>query len=192
MSNSNKLTLVVKDADIVVDPKGLFRFDMAAPPAVKAMTGKAYVERAGQEILVAAGRMLAFDVAAEVRKIGKAKPDALDDWSKRRAASLTTASDLARQQAERDQVLDAAAGHAASQVDIAPGISRIGVGKQNPAPSPSPNGANPRGRSGLGMCGGWCPTLVEALKAAQYRPPGKRCNQIELALGRHGVGFVGI
>ena len=129
MSNVNQLTLMVKEADVVVGRKGLFRLDMGlppVPPTVKVLAGKADVERATQEILLGTGRIIAFDGAAQVHRLDKAKPDALDDWSKRRAAALIAASDLAGQQARRDQCVDSAAGQAANHVDVAPGLSLDG------------------------------------------------------------------
>jgi hypothetical protein len=152
MSKDSKLTLVVKAADVSVDRKGLFRFDMQ-PPQVKVRAGKVAIEWANQDISVAAGRLLALDGAPDVRKLDKEKPDSLDDWSRRRAAYLVRASDLERQEARREQILQSAAAQAANNSDIGY-RGPVGVGGRVPAPSPLPNGSQSGAPTRSGMCGG--------------------------------------
>ncbi|HTS65459.1 MAG TPA: hypothetical protein VMH28_25735 [Candidatus Acidoferrales bacterium] len=85
IQKDNNLTIQAKDSTVLVNKRGLYRFDLDQN-RLKVFDGIASVQKNGQTILVNAGKMLALDGASStVEKFDKDNTDALDRWSKRRA-----------------------------------------------------------------------------------------------------------
>lgn len=83
VQKDNNLTLIAKDATIVITKRGLYRFDVDQSH-IKVFDGVLGVTVNGQSTLVGAGKMM--DTAtASVEKFDKETTDALDHWAKRRA-----------------------------------------------------------------------------------------------------------
>jgi hypothetical protein len=152
MSKDTKLTLVVKAADVRVDRKGWYRFDMQ-PLQVKVRAGKVAIEWANEDISVAAGQLLALDGAPDVRKLDKEKPDSMDDWSRSRAAFLVRASDLDRQEARREESLQSADARDVNNSGIG-WSGPVGIKARVPVPSPLPGGSQSGAPTSSRMCGG--------------------------------------
>src|SRR5437879_4686221 len=86
------VTIVCKDGTITLTKAGLYRFD-TEPAQLKVFKGAADVVLNGQNVAVAAGKMLTLGGAvASVEKFNVADTDSLDRWSHRRAESVATAN----------------------------------------------------------------------------------------------------
>jgi len=91
MARRTKLTLLLKTSVAPLDHKGAYHFD-AEPPRVEVLSGRTTVQWADQRFSVTAGRWLALDALASVRKFAKLNPDPLEKWSNGRAALLARLS----------------------------------------------------------------------------------------------------
>jgi hypothetical protein len=90
IQKDNNLTLVAKDATVVITKRGLYRFDVDQSH-IKVFEGVLGVTVNGQSTLVGAGKML--DTAtASVEKFDKEATDAMDHWAKRRAELIAMAN----------------------------------------------------------------------------------------------------
>jgi hypothetical protein len=90
IQKDNNLTLVAKDATVVITKRGIYRFDVDQSH-IKVFEGVLGVTINGQSTLVGSGKML--DTAtANVEKFDKENTDAMDHWSKRRAELIAMAN----------------------------------------------------------------------------------------------------
>src|ERR1022692_427211 len=90
IQKDNNLTLVAKDATVVITKRGLYRFDVDQSK-IKVFEGVLGVTVNGQSTLVGAGKMM--DTAtASVDKFDKEDTDALDHWARRRAELIAMAN----------------------------------------------------------------------------------------------------
>jgi len=90
IQKDNNLTLVAKDATVVITKRGLYRFDVDQS-RIKVFEGVLGVTVNGQSTLVGAGK--AMDTAtASVEKFDKEATDALDHWARRRAELVAMAN----------------------------------------------------------------------------------------------------
>src|SRR5665647_357575 len=90
IQKDNNLTLVAKDATVVITKRGLYRFDVDQS-RIKVFEGVLGVTVNGQSTLVGAGK--AMDTAtASVEKFDKDATDALDHWARRRAELVAMAN----------------------------------------------------------------------------------------------------
>ena len=90
IQKDNNLTLVAKDATVVITKRGLYRFDVDQSH-IKVFEGVLGVTVNGQSTLVGSGKML--DTAtASVEKFDKEATDAMDHWAKRRAELIAMAN----------------------------------------------------------------------------------------------------
>lgn len=90
VQKDNNLTLVMKDATIVITKRGLYRFDVEQS-RIKVFEGVLGVNKNGQSTLVGAGKAMDTNTAS-VDKFDKDSTDALDHWSRRRAELLAMAN----------------------------------------------------------------------------------------------------
>jgi hypothetical protein len=90
IQKDNNLTLVVKDATVVITKRGLYRFDVDQNH-IKVFEGVLGVNVNGQSTLVGAGKMM-DDTTASVEKFDKESTDSLDNWAKRRAELIAMAN----------------------------------------------------------------------------------------------------
>jgi hypothetical protein len=92
------VTVVCKDGTVSLTKAGLYRFD-ADPAQIKVFKGAADVAVNGQNVTVAAGKMLTLGGAvASVEKFNVGDTDSLDRWSHRRAEAVATANVSAAKQ----------------------------------------------------------------------------------------------
>jgi hypothetical protein len=92
IQKDNNLTILAKEATVLVNKRGLYRFDVDQN-RIKVYDGVASVEKNGQTILVGAGKSLALDESSNtVEKFDKEATDALDRWAKRRSEQLAMAN----------------------------------------------------------------------------------------------------
>jgi hypothetical protein len=92
IQKDNNLTLLAKESTVLINKRGLYRFDLEQN-RIKVFDGVAAVEKNGQTILVGAGKMLGLDAASTtVEKFDKENTDALDRWAKRRGELLAMAN----------------------------------------------------------------------------------------------------
>ena len=90
IQKDNNLTLVAKDATVVITKRGLYRFDVDQA-RIKVFEGVLGVTVNGQSTLVGAGK--AMDTAtASVEKFDKEATDALYHWAKGRAELIAMAN----------------------------------------------------------------------------------------------------
>jgi hypothetical protein len=90
VQKDNNLTLVAKDATVVITKHGLYRFDVDKNQ-IKVFEGVLGVSVNGESTLLGAGKMM--DTAtASVEKFDKDDIDALDHWAKRRAELVARAN----------------------------------------------------------------------------------------------------
>jgi len=90
IQKDNNLTLIAKDATVVITKRGLYRFDVDQNH-IKVFDGVLGVTVNGQSTLVGAGKMI--DTAtASVEKFDKESTDALDHWAQRRAELVAQAN----------------------------------------------------------------------------------------------------
>jgi hypothetical protein len=90
IQKDNNLTLVAKDATVVITKRGLYRFDVDQS-RIKVFEGVLGVTVNGQSTLVGAGK--AMDTAtASVEKFDKDATDALDHWARVRAQLIAMAN----------------------------------------------------------------------------------------------------
>jgi hypothetical protein len=90
VQKDNNLTLVVKDATVVITKRGLYRFDVDQS-RIKVFEGVLGVTVNGQSTLVGGGKMI--DTAtASVEKFDKEDTDAMDHWAKHRAELIAMAN----------------------------------------------------------------------------------------------------
>jgi hypothetical protein len=98
IQKDNNLTILVKEATVLVNKRGLYRFDVDQN-RIKVFDGVASVEKSGQTILVSAGKSLALDNSSNsVEKFDKEATDALDRWARRRSEQLAMANPSAAKQ----------------------------------------------------------------------------------------------
>jgi hypothetical protein len=90
VQKDNNLTLVIKDATVVITKRGLYRFDVDESK-IKVFEGVLGVNRNGQSTLVGAGKAMDTNTAS-VEKFDKESTDAMDHWAKRRAELLAMAN----------------------------------------------------------------------------------------------------
>jgi hypothetical protein len=90
IQKDNNLTLVVKDATVVITKRGLYRFDVDQNH-IKVFDGVLGVTVNGQSTLVGAGKMI-DNATASVEKFDKEATDSLDHWAKRRAELIAMAN----------------------------------------------------------------------------------------------------
>lgn len=86
----NNLTLVAKDATVVITKRGLYRFDVDQS-RIKVFEGVLGVNVNGQTTLVGAGKMM-DSATASVEKFDKEATDAMDNWARRRAELVAMAN----------------------------------------------------------------------------------------------------
>jgi hypothetical protein len=92
IAKDTNVTLVCKDGTVLLGKKGLYRFD-TAPARLKVFDGLASVQLAGQNVEVAAGKMLGLGgTIASVEKFDKGDTDSLDNWSRRRGELVAMAN----------------------------------------------------------------------------------------------------
>jgi len=92
VSKDNNLTIVAKDATVVVNKKGLYRFDVDQSQ-IKVYDGVLGVQMNGQNLLVGTGKMVGISGAtASVEKFDREDTDALDHWARRRAERVAMAN----------------------------------------------------------------------------------------------------
>ena len=90
VQKDNNLTLVAKDATVVITKRGLYRFDVDQS-RIKVFEGVLGVTVNGQSTLLGAGK--AMDTAtASVEKFDREATDAMDHWAKRRAELIAMAN----------------------------------------------------------------------------------------------------
>src|SRR5215471_6723597 len=78
------VTVVCKDGTVSLNKVGIYRFD-TEPARLKVFKGAAEVALRGENLSVAAGKMMAFSGAvATAEKFDIADTDSLDHWSRRR------------------------------------------------------------------------------------------------------------
>jgi hypothetical protein len=87
MGNGTKVTVLLKTSVAPLDPKGAYRFD-AEPARIKVLAGRTTAQWANRAIPVTAGRLLPLDAAEQIGKFDRHSPDALEKWSRWRAAYL--------------------------------------------------------------------------------------------------------
>jgi hypothetical protein len=98
IAKDTNVTLVCKDGTVSLDKKGLYRFD-TAPARLKVFDGLASVQIAGQNVVVAGGKMLGLGgEIASVEKFNKEDTDSLDNWSRRRGELVAMANVSAAKQ----------------------------------------------------------------------------------------------
>ena len=90
IQKDNNLTLVAKDATVVITKRGLYRFDVDQSH-IKVFEGVLGVTVNGQSTLVGAGKMM-DTTTASVEKFDKEATDAMDHWAKRRAELIAMAN----------------------------------------------------------------------------------------------------
>jgi len=92
VSKDNNLTIVAKEATVVVNKKGLYRFDVDQSQ-IKVYDGVVGVQMNGQNVLVGTGKMMSIAGAtASVEKFNREDTDALDHWARRRAERIAMAN----------------------------------------------------------------------------------------------------
>lgn len=93
VSKDNNLTILAKDATVVINKKGLYRFDVEQSQ-IKVFDGVLGVQMSGgQNVLVGTGKMIGMSNAtASVEKFNREDTDALDHWAKRRAERIAMAN----------------------------------------------------------------------------------------------------
>jgi hypothetical protein len=87
MIKGTKVTVLLKTSVAPLDPKGAYRFD-AEPARIKVLAGRTTAQWANRAIAVTAGRLLPLDATEQIGKFDKRSTDALEKWSKWRAAYL--------------------------------------------------------------------------------------------------------
>lgn len=90
VQKDNNLTLVAKDATVVITKRGLYRFDVDQS-RIKVFEGVLGVTVNGQSTLVGAGKMM-DSTTASVEKFDKEATDAMDHWARRRAELIAMAN----------------------------------------------------------------------------------------------------
>jgi hypothetical protein len=92
VTKDNNLTILAKEATVVVNKKGLYRFDVDQAQ-IKVYEGSLGVQMNGQNLVVGAGKMAGMSGAtASVEKFNREDTDALDHWAKRRAERIAMAN----------------------------------------------------------------------------------------------------
>src|ERR1022692_967668 len=90
IQKDNNLTLVAKDATVVITKRGLYRFDVDQSK-IKVFEGVLGVTVNGQSSLLGVGKMM-DTTTANVEKFDKETTDALDNWARRRAELIAMAN----------------------------------------------------------------------------------------------------
>jgi hypothetical protein len=90
VQKDNNLTLVAKDATVVITKRGLYRFDVDQS-RIKVFEGVLGVTVNGQSTLLGAGKAM-DTTTASVEKFDKEATDAMDHWAKRRAELIAMAN----------------------------------------------------------------------------------------------------
>lgn len=92
IAKDTNLTVVCKDAVIVLGKAGHYRFD-AEPARIKVFAGVASVQLGSQRIEVASGKMLGLTgELASVEKFDKNDTDSLDNWARRQCELMALAN----------------------------------------------------------------------------------------------------
>jgi len=92
VSKDNNLTIVAKEATVVINKKGLYRFDVDQSQ-IKVYDGVLGVQMNGQNVLVGSGKMISMTgTTASTEKFNREDTDALDHWAKRRAERIAMAN----------------------------------------------------------------------------------------------------
>jgi hypothetical protein len=92
VQKDNNLTIVAKEATVIINKKGIYRFDMDKS-TIKVYDGVLGVQMNGQNILLGAGKMVGMSgTTASVEKFDREDTDSLDHWSKQRAERLAMAN----------------------------------------------------------------------------------------------------
>jgi hypothetical protein len=86
------LTFVVKDAQVTLLKRGVYRLDAASPAGIRVYDGEARVTRDGQSAEVKRAKMLALEGVAVPEKFDNKTGDALFRWARRRAEYLSYAN----------------------------------------------------------------------------------------------------
>src|SRR6516164_6208743 len=90
IQKDNNLTLLAKDATVVITKRGLYRFDVDQS-RIKVFDGVLGVTVNGQSTLVGSGKAI-NTTTASVEKFDKEATDAMDHWAKRRAELIAMAN----------------------------------------------------------------------------------------------------
>ncbi len=184
IAKDTNVTLVCKDGTVSLGKKGLYRLD-TAPARLKVFEGLASVQIAGQNVLVAGGKMLGLgDTMASVEKFDKEDTDSLNNWSRRRGQLVAMANVSAAK-----QVRDSGCG----------GLSFVTPTSTSQPCPPSPCAPGWRYNPWYGLityipCGGgaWSPYgyqywSPQTVTRAYYVPPSFNGNR---GLGGTGTGSV--
>jgi hypothetical protein len=92
VQKDNNLTILAKDATVVINKKGLYRFDVEQSQ-IKVYEGVLGVQMNGQNLLLGSGKMIAMSGAtASVEKFNREDTDSLDHWAKVRAERVAMAN----------------------------------------------------------------------------------------------------
>jgi hypothetical protein len=92
IQKDNNLTITAKDATVVINKRGIYRFDLEQSQ-IKVFDGLLGVQVNGQNMLVGPGKMLDLSGATpSVEKFDKETTDALDHWARRRAEQSALAN----------------------------------------------------------------------------------------------------
>jgi hypothetical protein len=92
VQKDNNLTIIAKDATVVVSKKGLYRFNVDQSQ-IKVYDGSLGVQMNGQNLLLGAGKMVAMSgTTASVEKFDREDTDSLDHWAKQRAERMAMAN----------------------------------------------------------------------------------------------------
>jgi hypothetical protein len=92
VSKDNNLTILAKEATVVISKKGLYRFDVDQSQ-IKVYDGSLGVQMNGQNLVIGTGKMVGMSAAtASVEKFNREDTDSLDHWAKRRAERIAMAN----------------------------------------------------------------------------------------------------
>jgi len=92
VQKDNNLTIVAKEATVVISKRGLYRFDVDQAQ-IKVYEGSLGVELNGQNVVVGSGKMIPMvGATASAEKFNKEDTDSLDHWAKRRAERIAMAN----------------------------------------------------------------------------------------------------
>ena len=87
----NAITLLYKDASILLRKDGVYRLD-TEPPQLRVYDGEALVEQGGQALMLKKGKLLAFNGIFAAEKFDNNVGDTLFRWAKRRAEYMAMAN----------------------------------------------------------------------------------------------------
>jgi hypothetical protein len=154
----SQLAVVTKSATVLPGRKGFYRFDMG-PPRLEVTSGAAIARWSDETVAVGSKHAVLLYGSPNVIRLDPRTQDALDDWSKTRAAILVRASSLDRQERIQASRVDAAAAQAAGDQPrpVLDGEYPVISSTTNGPPPPSPIPDIPRRALPIGfaVCGGW-------------------------------------